>query len=241
MFLMSTRTIILSFCIFLLSGNVHATQLTISTDNAPPHVIELTRGGIDLDITMAVLSKMGHTATVQFMPLSRGKQQVINKKSDLFLPTFFEKDTDELFISDAIIDYRPTFFTRVKDDFVVRNVADLANKRIVTFQGASKYFGPEFLAMTKRNKSYRELHSMTMLPELLLKGRYDVVLLDYYIFYYFLESRRAIDIAEHVIFPTVNAHVEFHSQNLRDEFNVDLAAFKQKAEYQNIIDSYLSL
>jgi len=225
----------------IFGDNLHAVELTIATDNAPPHVIENIRGGIDLDITVAVLSTMGHSVTVQFMPLLRGKQQVIKKQSDLFLPTFFEKDSELLFISDAIIEYRPTFFTHTNSDFVVESVADLMEKKVVTFQGASKYFGAEFLAMSKVNKHYRELPSMSLLPELLLKRRYDVVLLDYYIFYYFLDPHHKTDIKEHEVFDSVNAHVGFNDKKLRDKFNEHLKAFKQQAAYQNIINSYLGL
>jgi len=241
MFLIGAKAVFLPLFFLYLGGSLQASELTIATDNAPPHIIKLTRSGIDLDITLAVLSKMGHRTSLEFMPLLRGKQQVISKKLDLFLPTFFENDTELLFISDAIIDYRPTFFTRINDDIVLENIADLANKRIVTFQGASKYFGAEFLAMSQRNKYYRELHPMSLLPELLLKGRYDVVLLDYYIFYYFLESHRTAEVFEHVIFPSVEAHVGFNNKALRDVFNEHLVVFKKTPAYQRIINNYLSL
>ena len=131
------------------------------------------------------------------------------------------------------------FFTRSNEKLAIKSIADLANKRIVTFQGASQYFGDEFLAMTKRNKNYREVSSMSVLPLLLMKERYDVVLLDYYIFYYFLKAHRLSDVQEHVIFDSVDAHVGFNDVDLRNNFNDALNTFKHSEEYRLIIRKYL--
>lgn len=233
--------VILTFyCLLVIySGNNHAVELTMVTDHGPPHTIESTHSGIDVDITKAVLRKMGYSTNILFMPLGRGKQQVMNKKADLFLPTFFEKDGDGLYISNAIIDYRPTFFTRNDDPFTIENIADLAGKKIVTFQGASQYFGENFLKMTQENTNYREVSSMSLLPLLLMKERYDVVLLDYYIFYYFFKTHQLSDVKEHVIFDSVDAHVGFNDVSLRNEFNRVLSSFKYSEEYLNIIRKYL--
>ena len=233
--------VLLLCCIFiaLFAHNSAALDLTVVSDHAPPHIIEPTRNGIDVDITLAILQKIGHSSSLRFMPLKRGRLEVLKKNADLFLPTFYESDSKGLFISDAIIEYRPTFFTRSNEKVAIKSIADLANKRIVTFQGASQYFGDEFLAMTKRNKNYREVSSMSVLPLLLMKERYDVVLLDYYIFYYFLKAHRLSDVQEHVIFDSVDAHVGFNDVDLRNNFNDALNTFKHSEEYRLIIRKYL--
>ncbi|MGB0898352.1 MAG: substrate-binding periplasmic protein [Psychrobium sp.] len=233
--------VLLLCCVFiaLFSHNSAALDLTVVSDHAPPHIIEPTRNGIDVDITLAVLQKIGHSPNLRFMPLKRGRLEVLKKNADLFLPTFYESDSKGLFISDAIIEYRPTFFTRSNEKLAIKSIADLANKRIVTFQGASQYFGDEFLAMTQRNKNYREVSSMSVLPLLLMKERYDVVLLDYYIFYYFLKAHRLSDVKEHVIFDSVDAHVGFNDVDLRNNFNDALSTFKHSEEYHSIIRKYL--
>lgn len=230
------------FCYGLLTlfvSNTYATELALVTDHGPPHIIESTKNGIDVDITVAVLRKIGYSASIRFMPLHRGKIQVLNKQANLFLPTFYESDSEGLYISDAIIEYKPTFFTRSDEKFVIKSVADLADKKIVTFQGASRYFGDEFYEMTKKNKHYREVSSMSILPLLLMKERYDVVLLDYYIFYYFFKAHRLSEVKEHVIFNSVDAHVGFNDASLRNQFNGVLSTFKHSEEYRAIIRKYL--
>lgn len=235
------RMLILCYLfIALFVPNSSALELTVVSDHAPPHVIEPTRNGIDVDITLAILKKMGYSSSLRFMPLKRGRLEVKKKNADLFLPTFYENDSKGLFISDAIIEYRPTFFTRSNEDIDIKTIADLANKKIVTFQGASQYFGDEFLAMTIDNKNYRELSSMSVLPLLLMKERYDVVLLDYYIFYYFLKAHRLSEVTEHVIFDSVEAHVGFNDIDLRNRFNDILRTFRHSQEYRLIIRKYLT-
>ena len=80
---------------------------------------------------------------------------------------------------------------------------------------------------------------MSVLPLLLMKERYDVVLLDYYIFYYFLKAHRLSDVQEHVIFDSVDAHVGFNDVDLRNNFNDALNTFKHSEEYRLIIRKYL--
>lgn len=217
-------------------------ELSVVTANGPPHIIEATNGGIDLDITLAILDQMGFSTQTQFMPLTRGKMEVLSKRADVFVPTFFEKDGNGLFVSEAIIDYRPTLFTRTKQGLSIEKVSDLATKKIATFQGASGYFGSEFLSMSLSNHNYREQSSMSILPQLLIKERYDVVLLDYYIFYYFFAESELGDISqvkEHVLFDSVKAHVGFNDKELRDEFNKRLEVYRGSEAYREVIRKYL--
>jgi ABC-type amino acid transport substrate-binding protein len=233
-------------CLVIHNLSAQAKKLLLLTDDAPPHIIASSNTGIDIDITKAVLAKMTYDINIEIMPLRRGKQQVIEKKADLFLPTFFEQDSDKLFISDAIINYQPTIFSRSADQLTLTSISDLTNKSIVTFQGASGYFGDEFLALSQDNKKYRELHDMSKFPEMLLKKRCDVVILDYYIFYYFLQqsamkNKNSIQISSHMLIPSVAAHVGFHDAALRDSFNQHLAKFKKGKEYRKIIEKYIGV
>jgi len=225
---------------------IQAKELLLLTDDAPPHIIASSKSGIDIDITKAVLAKMSYDITIEIMPLNRGKQQVIEKKADLFLPTFFEQDSDKLFISEAIINYQPTIFSRSADQLRIKRVSDLFDKNILTFQGASGYFGDEFLSLSQDSKNYREVHGMSKFPEMLLKRRCDVVILDYYIFYYFLQqsamkNKNSIQISSHMLIPSVAAHVGFHNAALRDSFNQHLAKFKKDKEYRKIIEKYIGV
>lgn len=230
-----------------LSTSLVAKELLMLTDDGPPHMIAASNSGIDVDIVREVLQQMGHTVKLDFAPLKRTKRQVENKKADLFLPTFFQKDTDKLFFSLPIISYRPTAFSLKKNHLSFDTISDLVGFRLVTFQGAAGYFGDEFLKVSKF-KHYYELHDMSKFPEMLIKARCDVVVLDYYIFYYYLQEylkrSNSLDftvkkIDTFQLFSEVKAHVGFHDKKLRNEFNKQFLLYQSQAKDKAVIHKYL--
>ncbi|WP_019029021.1 substrate-binding periplasmic protein [Colwellia piezophila] len=245
--MLKTSSLISLFILTLLSHSLVAKELLMLTDDGPPHMIAASNSGIDVDITREVLQLMGHTVTLGFAPLKRTMRQVENKQADLFLPTFFQSDTDKLFFSKPIISYRPIALSLKKKKFKFNNISDLIGLKIVTFQGAAGYFGPEFVKASKFD-SYFELHNMSKFPEMLIKERCDVVVLDYYIFYYYLQkylkqkttvefSVKEID--EFHLFPEVKAHVGFHDKALRNNFDTQFELYKSQGKDKIVITKYL--
>ena len=237
-------------------SKTYAKELTLYSSDGPPHMIASNKSGIDIDIVSTVLSDLGYQINTVFSPLKRGMEQVRNKEADLFLPTFIQSDNNGIYISDAFIQYRPMIFSLKSQQLTINNLADLAGKRVVSFQGATGYFGQAYIQAIK-SATYRELHDMSKLPELLLMNRYDIVVLDYYIFYYFLkmyqeqsEDRHQqgdsplIDsyaslIQRHDLIPKVNAYVGFNDPNLRDKFNQQLRQFILDNRQEKIVEKYI--
>ncbi|WP_286265150.1 substrate-binding periplasmic protein [Thalassotalea atypica] len=243
----------------LTATEVQTNELSMLSDDGPPHMIAASNSGIDIDITREILNSMGYKVTLDFMPLARGKSQVQLKYADLFLPTFYQQDSEQLFYSDAIIEYRPVILSLKKNQFSLNELSDADGKKILTFQGATGYFGEEFVKLSK-GKGYRELADMSKFPELLLWGRYDLVVLDYYIFYYFLKrycQSDSIDedrhdeaqitklrycrqeIEEHNLLLAVSAHVGFNDAKLRNDFNKALERYKRAKIPQKVIKKYI--
>lgn len=146
-------------------------------------------------------------------------------------------------------------FSLKKSALVINNFSDLKDLSIISFQGAIGYFGEEFKRVTEQT-SYTELHNMSKLPELLLMERFDIVVLDYYIFYYFLKMYQEqsslagkelfplIDnysslIQRHDIIPQVNAYVGFNNKQLRNQFNLQLKKFIADNRHNKIIEKYI--
>ena len=229
-------------CCFALSSlpALALQTLTLSTEDGPPHMIAALNAGIDIDITRQVLERLGYKIEIVYAPLTRSKVQVTKGAVDLTVPTFFTQDQEGLYITDPIINYRPTVFTRKDYNFVSLN--DIEGVRVSTFQGATGYFGPSFIAMSQKNH-YREVASMKSLANMLVHGRTDVVILDYYIFYYHLsslsESGQLVDINEFNLIPPVKASVGFHDSKLRDQFNQAFKTYKVSGEVDKVIERYI--
>jgi len=165
--------------------------LLLLTDNAPPHMIEENESGIDVDIVSRVFELMDYSVKVEFAPLKRNMEQVRNHKGNVFFPTFYQHDGEGLYYSKSFIEYRPSVFTLKEKNYSFKKLSDLKNKNILSFQGASGYFGDVFLNISRLGR-YREVHDMSKIPVMLLLERSQVVVLDFYIFNYFLNSMMLI-------------------------------------------------
>lgn len=240
--------------IFFCNSAMSRELIVVSTDG-PPHMIAASNSGIDIDVIKSIVTSMEHSVSFQFTPLKRTKELVKNYKADIFLPTFFQHDTDDTFYSDPFIQYRPMLLSLKDSKLSIEQFSDLKDLRVISFQGATGYFGEEFKKATL-NSHYTEMHDMSKIPVMLLKKRCDVVVLDYYIFYYFLKTyieksttnnkaayssvtHYASLIESHDIIPQVNAYAGFNSKLLRDQFNKALEKFILNKKHKKVIEKYI--
>jgi len=223
---------------------VLAQTLVIATSDGPPHMIAKNDSGIDLDIVKAILKEMGYSSEVVYVPLNRAKQLVMGGQIDLFVPAFYEQDSEKLFYSEAIIKYKPTIFSLAKRNIHLTDLKDLANHSVLSFQGATGYFGPIYTQATEKTY-YRELADMSQFPSLLIQNRVDLVVIDYYIFYYYLKKNHPNivpnTIQSQFLIEQVSAHAGFNNNQLRNHFNQALKAFIDEKKDQHIINQYIGL
>lgn len=237
---------LICFLVLLYPINTSAKRLILATDDGPPHMIKETGGGIDIDIVKQVVKQVGHDIDIIYVPLERAKLMVSEGQADIFIPTFLQPDNKNIYYSNAVISYKPTVFSLKKNNISYESINDLTKLSIITFQGASGYFGEEFAKLSHKS-NYQELHDMSKFPELLLKERYDVVVLDFYIFYYFLKKQLEKDreqyaykeIASFALVPDVKAYAGFNDKYLRDKFNQQLAIFQQAGKAKKIVEYYI--
>lgn len=224
--------------------NLSAKTLVVASSEGPPHTINSEEGlnGIDLDIVKAVLNMMGHQVKFEFMGLKRAHREVLLGRVDAMAPIFSTQDIEGFYISDPIVAYRPMVFSLKENQFTPDVLLDLQGYSLVTFQGAPGYFGEDFLYLAE-TQFYQEMADMGIIPELLIKARYDFAVLDFYMFYYFYRLQdKALSTSiftEHELIAPVSASVGFHSSELRDEFNLALEQFLQTDGYQTILTRYL--
>lgn len=235
-------TIVHVFSIFIFTTFPCAAKQTliISTEDGPPHMIQKSNSGIDLDITRDVLQLMGFETKVIYAPLERSKMEVAKGTADVTVPTFFTDDGDNLYISNPIIEYKPTVFTLSSNK--IKRLADIQGKTVATFQGAKGYFGQEFTEMTANNH-YIEVADMEKLPTMLQLGRVDVVVLDYYIFYYFLaKTKKEMSLKRvyaNMIMPSALASAAFNDKAIRDKFDETFHRYKDEGNIEKVVSKYI--
>ena len=239
-------TIQIFFTLLLFVGSISlgAKTLVIASSEGPPHTINSDDGinGIDLDIVSSVLNHMGYKVKFEFMGLKRAQREVLLGRVDAMTPIFSTLDIPGFYVSAPIVEYRPMVFSLKDNLFSPEVLLDLQGHSIVTFQGAPGYFDEDFLYLAN-TQFYQEMADMGIIPELLVKERYDFAVLDFYMFYYFYrlqdKTRDTAIFTEHELLAPVSASIAFHDIELRDRFNQALDRFLQADGYRPILKKYL--
>ncbi len=234
------------FLLFLISFSVSQSVLSktliVGTADAPPHMIKSSNSGIDIDIPKAILERLGYTLKVRYMPLTRAQREVQSGRIDLMVPLYVAGEAG-LYMSTPHVSYRPVAVSLRERNLSIDDMLDLGGFRIATFQGALGYFDDEFSIASKESPLYTEIPNMELLPKMLLAERIDVVVLDLYIFKYFMgqlkSSYELPAVKMHRIFPEVPAAVAFHDRFLRDRFNQELLQIRSDGTYEEIMRKYL--
>ncbi|MCJ8169377.1 substrate-binding periplasmic protein [Atopomonas sediminilitoris] len=214
--------------------------LHLVTADGPPHMQASSGTGLDIDIARAALARAGRQITLEFMPLNRAFASLQDGKADLMLP-YFNAPQAGLYLSQPYLQYRPAVFMQDHGGPApVQQLADLAQFRIATFQGARGYFGEVFVRASEQAPDYSEVQNMASLVDMLAYGRVQVVVLDEWIFqHYYREKRHTFPhrVLSHVI-PAVPAVAVFKDATLRDAFNRGLALLQDNGEYEALLAYY---
>ncbi len=214
--------------------------LTMGTSNGPPYMIQETESGLDIDISRAAMAKAGFPVRIEFYPLSRAIHELQLGRIHLTVP-FFISAPKGIFVSDPHIEYRPAVITLNSID-KMHEITQLKDYTIATFQGATGYFGDQFYYASKHSPDYVEYHDMGKLVDLLMSQRYQAVVLDYWIFRFFLSHSKYANqldqVRFHELLPRVPAAVAFNNEELRNKFNQGLRMIKTDGTYDEIINKY---
>ncbi len=217
-------------------------------DTIPPYTIPETGRGIELEIVREALALKGHELEASFMPLSRMPGSFILGEVDGVMSDFGH-DLSGLngHYGNPVVLFNNRFFSVKSRNLIIRDPKDIKGLSVVAFPGAAKRF-PEWLADIKADGNYDEIEQQKLQLRLLMSGRYDLVLSDRVVFYYFLNQQvenmkvEKSALAEHAVFVErpLDYRPVFKSQKIRDDFAEGLQALKASGRYQAIYEAYVS-
>lgn len=214
-------------------------SLILATSEGPPYMIRDPLGGLDIETVVSSLEQQGYQVQVQFMSLHRAMAELQMKRVDVIVPSFAPNQED-LYTGDPHIFYHPTLFSLKNNPVSLTSINDLKRYRLATFQGATGYFGPQFIAASQQAPEYYEHRDMSRLIDLLINQRTDLVLLDRRIFHHFYQQagfKKAVSEYHH-IFNDVPAMPVFNNPAIRDDYNQGLKDIKKLGIYQQIMEKY---
>ncbi len=132
--------------------------------------------GIDLELTLETLKRMGYEAVVELYPWGRCLRMMELKKADVIVSAYYKKDRERYLIyPDEPLNYSlfAIFFLREKN---FKTFEDIVGKTLAYVE--AYYYGPDFERLPVRKIP---VGSSRTEFEMLKAGRVDMVIEDYFV------------------------------------------------------------
>jgi polar amino acid transport system substrate-binding protein len=235
---------------FLLPNFTGAQEVSMAfSKEIPPYIFEKDNSGIEIDIISAALAYKKHTLKPMYFALGRIPYAFTNNLVDAAMGDMgVDLKLYGGFYADPAVIYDNVFITLKSKSITLDKPSDFDLLRVVSFQGAEKRY-PQWLSKVKEENRFYGVSNQLTQVWLLYYGRYDVVLSDRYIFRYFENELKLMqlldiqDIEEHKL--TVEKPNDyrpvFRDKKIRDDFNFGLNKLKESGEFQKIYDKYINL
>jgi len=225
-------------------SNTQALEVKVGVEDFAPYYISKGNTGIIPDLISAAFRYIpnyqpkyifGHTNYRLFSEYNKGNLDA--------LPNINSYSDFNGCRSDTIFTYHNVAVTLINSGITLSKISDLAGKRIVTFQGAKKSLGDEFVKAINTS-AYTELTNFDMQPLMIYKGRADVSVGDWLLFVHNLKYIKEQEVGTNIfhffeIFPPANISIGFRDQKVCLLFNKALKLIRKNGEYDKIYQSYL--
>jgi len=219
----------------------------------PPYVIRESDSGLEVDLIRESFALSGITVKFIYLPNLRLPVAFANGEVDCICANAaYDLAADsgrEVYGSVITLAYQNYAISLEKSHLSIESMEDLKDKRVLGFNNATKYLGPEFAAAVADNPQYTELADQSLQVRMLYSGRVDVVISDKRIFLWWRSLLRRSDIAhtlelEHPpvfnsIFVPASRRLHFGKSETRDAFNRGFELFRDRGGIEELSRRYL--
>ncbi len=231
-------------CIALSCSWVTAQPVTVGMGNFEPYFIEKGQTGIFTDLVSAIFNEMpGLEPKYHFGYSNKRLWHEFSKKNIDAVANLFDSVELNACRSDPVFRFRDIIVSKRSDQLLINSLADLEGKHIITFQGASDFFGETFKKYTQ-NGTYHEVPRPSMQAKILISNKADVSVGDMFIFLLSLKdvtplTVTAQDFTFHDLLPAIYSRMGFQDEKICHQFNVALKTIKDNGIYEKIYQKYL--
>lgn len=194
-----------------------------------PFADERTGRGIEIEILRAALQAAGHTLVPGFLPQARVPLALKDGSFDGAATLTADSGVQAAY-SDVYIHYQDVVVAAKGRLRPPVTLASLAGLRVVGFQNAARYLGPEFAAFARGNPRYVEQANQLTQVRMLFGGQADALVVEERIFAWQLGqlrqsrySEKPVPVDSVALFERIPYRVAFREPALRDAFNAGLA------------------
>ncbi len=209
-----------------------------------PYADEQTGQGIEIDILRAALQAAGHSLVVGFLPQSRVPLALADRSFD-GAATLTPDSGVQAAYSAVYIHYHDVVVSTKGRLPAPVTLASLTGLRVVGFQNAARYLGPDFASFARGNPRYTEQASQLAQVRMLFGGQADALVIEERIFAWQLAQLRQSRFSEQpvpvdsvALFAPIPYRVAFRDPALRDSFNAGLAKISAQGLLARIEAAY---
>ena len=221
--------------------------LKVGVGNFPPFFIKKDNKGIFIDIIDEIFKQLPeYKVQYIFMSNHRLLHEINLGQSIDVACNVFPNAKVNGYLSEPVFRFSDVAISRKSDQLTLNNIADLQDKSIAAYQGATELLGDSFKQMANNNADYNEYPHPKETTLLMLSGQKDIRVGDLNIFWYDLNNKyydKAKDIAPddftvHYLWPSVFSHMAFNDPILKDRVDEVIIKLKRNGTMEKIYSRY---
>ncbi|ALS99808.1 substrate-binding periplasmic protein [Lacimicrobium alkaliphilum] len=241
------RVLLLSLLLFSTFSQSERLTVAFGIDK-PPFVMGQTRTGLEIDIFREALAVRGHDLLV--VHLSNNKlQRALEAVPQLDAVTTQKPLPDSPWhFVDEFTYYHNFAISRQTDHLQIEQISDLTNYKVIAFEGAGQFLGPDFRRLFARDGShtrhYQEIASQRRQMAMFWTGKAEVVVADRTVFDWYrqrmdMQLHTDEPVSYHDIFPGKTWYgVYFRDAGMARDFAEGLAEIKASGLYDLLYQNY---
>lgn len=227
--------------IFATQAHAKPADVKIGCESFAPFFVEKGNTGIFNDLIKEAFSRMGDYK-IDFKYMTR--ERVFTELKEGHIDGGFNvigKKEDGLFVSAPVFRWSDFVYYKKSKGIKVRSFADFNGQSLATYQKATEFSGPQFAAGVKTLKSYRELPDQSKPAYFAANDRTTLAYQDIHTALYTLkevlhQDPNAFEFVQ--LLPSAFTQMGFKNKDLRDKFDVAVAAMMKDGVYEKIYQKY---
>jgi len=208
----------------------------------PPYVIQADDSGFEIDLIRNVMANMGKSAEFVYTSFGHAPQMLAVDEIDAVMTMNTRVFSDTSKLSDVYIIYQNVAVSLKNKHLKIESIKDLANYSIASFQKADIILGSEFENAVNQSPIFLQVADQKRQPNLLIKERVDVVVMDKNIFSHFARElkidKQKNQFTFHNIFPKSHYRMAFKDSINIPLFNKAFIEYSESKNYHALLERY---
>jgi len=210
-----------------------------------PFALPESKSGLQAEVIRAAFATQSIPTEFVFLPGARSWLEYQANRVDVITNAKPDSNLNIVLTHWPVLTFQNKAITLKSKKIKLDSINDLGKWRVIAFQNASKFLGPDYAEMVKHNRNY---HEQSTMPSFMLQyDSADVIVSQADIFRFnLIENAKRLQFTPtfdqfeyHDIFGSGNDYwLGFRSEILRDQFERGIELIYLSGEFDKILDQY---